>query len=151
MHLWVSWQPISDKRSRGEQSEPHSLYIYRFPCMNVLRYLHVWWPLPLSFNYFLPDCEKSGVTLDYLQKLHEEYLKFIQVMRLVQLFYTNTKLLYITSQQWCYTYTSKCIYTQWNVLYRAQGSAVLQFDWSTFKSTTLVRCGHYCVCCWKDD
>jgi hypothetical protein len=34
------------------------------------------------------DCEKSGVTLDYLQKLHKEYLKFLQVMRLVWWMFT---------------------------------------------------------------
>ena len=37
-------------------------------------------------NHVLPDvqdCEKIGVTLDYLEKLHKEYLKFLQMMRSV--------------------------------------------------------------------
>ena len=41
------------------------------------------WSIFTKFNYYPQDCERSGVTLDYLQKLHEEYVKFIQGMRSV--------------------------------------------------------------------
>ena len=41
------------------------------------------WSIFTKFNSYPQDCETSGVTLDYLQKLHEEYVKFIQGMRSV--------------------------------------------------------------------
>lgn len=62
------------------------------------------WSIFTKFNYYPQDCETSGVTLDYLQKLHEEYVKFIQGMRSV-LFSAVTVYTYVTHN--CITITTE--------------------------------------------
>ena len=61
------------------------------------------------------------MSLDYLEKLHEEYLQFIDSMRYsVDVFCLLLGSLYV-------------------VVFRAQGCHVLKYDWSIFKEEKMVR------------